>query len=96
MHVAPQTADPIEIPVAITVDQMHSFRSGEDQRVIRVPQLMLRERMPNVLLVQLAKAGGGFRLVHCWMLYKKIRQKQQSTLYDEDLKQFARTARSRG
>ena len=59
VDVAPQAADAVEIPVAIGVNQMHSLGCGNDQRVVGVPQLVVREWMPDVLPVEIAELVRG-------------------------------------
>ena len=58
VDVAPEAADAVEIAVAVAVDQVHSLGGGDDQRLIRQPLLHVRERMPDILAVELAKGVG--------------------------------------
>ena len=53
VHVAPQTADTIEITLAVAVDQMHSLGSDNHKRIAFRPQTFIGVNgMPDVLAIE--------------------------------------------
>ena len=55
VHVAPQAGDAVEVAIAVAVEKMHPISAGDHKRLRIEPQFHRRERMPDVLLVELAK-----------------------------------------
>jgi len=52
MHVAPEAAHAVEIPIPIAVDQIHPVGTSDHQRLVRQPLLHMGERMPEILAVE--------------------------------------------
>ena len=51
VHVAPQRRDAVDVAAAVGVDQVGALAALDDQRVLLLPALLLRERMPEVTAV---------------------------------------------
>jgi hypothetical protein len=52
VDVAPETADAVEITVAVAVDEIHAVGGRDHQRLVVQPQFHVSEGMPEVLFVE--------------------------------------------
>src|SRR5687768_39470 len=58
VDVDPQRRDPVEITVAVSVDQVAALAALDDQRIVLHPPPHGRERMPDVGLVERRQPPG--------------------------------------